>query len=203
MQGSLCRKDLTRPKSEEDSPSTKQPVAVSVEKIDQCIQKQLGRTSINATFSVDSYENNVLVWLNVHDIVDEGSHAPWARFLGEFGNPFKTQKIENIEKCVQRHSKKYYQSILKKFWMWRPLILIHLHGRDQHCSTTTWIKWAKAKVCVYADSVLCVGKTEEKYSSRRCKMDRTNWRSQNVTVRPQSFSELIPAARKIEFESCK
>ena len=24
--------------------------------------------------------------VNVHDIVGEGSHQPWARFLGEFGN---------------------------------------------------------------------------------------------------------------------
>ena len=53
----LGQKDLTRPKSEEDSPSTGQPVAVSpemenmrfsnysyVEKIFQCIQKKLRRT---------------------------------------------------------------------------------------------------------------------------------------------------------------
>ena len=67
----LEQQDLSRPKSEEDSPCTRQ-LAVSpemdnmkfssnsyVEKTFQCIQKKLGRTSINAAFSVDSYKNNM------------------------------------------------------------------------------------------------------------------------------------------------
>ena len=67
------QKDLNRPKSEEDSPSTGQPEAVStemenmrfsdhhyMEKKFQCIQKKLGRTAIDATFSVEYYERNVL-----------------------------------------------------------------------------------------------------------------------------------------------
>ena len=31
-------------------------------KIFQCIQKELGRSAINATFSVESFKNNVLAW---------------------------------------------------------------------------------------------------------------------------------------------
>ena len=70
----LRQKDLTRPISEEDSPSTGQPEAVSPEmktwsspithtlRRYQCIQKKLGRTSINASFLLDSYKNNVLMW---------------------------------------------------------------------------------------------------------------------------------------------
>ena len=41
--------------------------------------------------------------VNVHDIVDEGSHPPRARFLGEFGNPSKHKNREHQE-CVQHHS---------------------------------------------------------------------------------------------------
>ena len=93
----LGQKDLTRPKSEEDSHSTGQPVAVSpemengtfsnypyVEKIFQCIQNKLGRTSINAAFSVGFLLEQRIGVENLHDTVDEGSHPPWARFLGEF-----------------------------------------------------------------------------------------------------------------------
>ena len=71
----LGQKDVTRPKSEEDSPGTGQPVTIApemenmkfskypyVEKILQCTQKKLGIKSINAAFSVDSNKNNVLAW---------------------------------------------------------------------------------------------------------------------------------------------
>ena len=69
----LGQKDLTRPKSEEDSLSTGQPDAVSpemenmklsnypyVEKECQYVQKKLGRTSMNYTFSVDSLKKTSL-----------------------------------------------------------------------------------------------------------------------------------------------
>ena len=87
----LGQKDLTRPKSEEDSPSTRQPVAVSADMENMKFSnypfvEKLGGTSINATFSVDSQKNNVLAWRYIHDIVDEGSHPLWVKFLGEFGN---------------------------------------------------------------------------------------------------------------------
>ena len=41
---------------------------------------------------------------NVHDIVDEGSHPPWARFIGEFGN-LQAYKIREHRECAQ-HLKK-------------------------------------------------------------------------------------------------
>ena len=95
----LGQKDLTRPKSEEDSPSTAQPVAVSpekenmkfsnyphVEKIFQCIQKKLGKTSINASFFVDSYKNSVLTWRMFMTSSMKAAIHLWARFLGECGH---------------------------------------------------------------------------------------------------------------------
>ena len=113
----LGQKGLTWPKSEEDSPSTGQPVAVSpemenmkfsnypyVEKIFQCVQKKMGRTSINSTFLVDSYKKQYIGMTNVHDIVDEGSHPPWARFLGEFGNlqEYKIREHRDKFKITQK-----------------------------------------------------------------------------------------------------
>ena len=107
----LGQKDLTRPKSEEDSHSTGQPVAISpemengtfsnypyVEEIFQCIQNKLGRTSINAAFSVGFFLEQRIGMVNLHDTVDEGSHPPWARFLGEFREATRTQNSRTFKK---------------------------------------------------------------------------------------------------------
>ena len=40
----------------------------------------------------------------VHDIIDEASHPPWARFLGEFGN-LQEHKSREHKECVQYQSK--------------------------------------------------------------------------------------------------
>ena len=40
---------------------------------------------------------------NVHDIVDEGSHLSWARFLGKFGNRSE-HRIRKHRECVEHHS---------------------------------------------------------------------------------------------------
>ena len=68
----LGQKDQTRVESEENSSGTRKLDASLpdlenkrfsdhqyMEKIFQCVQKKLGRTTINATFSVESYTNNV------------------------------------------------------------------------------------------------------------------------------------------------
>ena len=42
---------------------------------------------MNSVFSVDrSLFKQYIGMVKVHDIIDEGSHPPWARFHGEFGN---------------------------------------------------------------------------------------------------------------------
>ena len=73
---------------------------------------------------------------------------------------YKNTKFENIEnvfsitqKLIEEHSEEI------------------LNGKTLHYHSPSWtrstlfndnvIKWAKAKVCVYADSVLCVGKKEQ------------------------------------------
>ena len=151
----LGQKDLTRPKSEEDSHSTGQFVAVSpemenvpyVEKKFQCIQKKLGRTWINAAFSVGFLLEQRIGMDNLHDTVDEGSHPLWARFL-ENSEVCKNTKLENILK----------RSVLNV----KPWMIIHLMNkictvqrqRDQ-------LGASKRKDCVHADSVQRVGKIEQ------------------------------------------
>ena len=116
----LGQKDLTRPRCEEDSSGAGKPGAVSsvmenmrfsehrynMEKICQSIQKKLGRTSINAKFSVKSYKNRCIGMENVHGIVDESRHSPRARFLfKKFGN-LQEHIIREHRECVQHQSKK-------------------------------------------------------------------------------------------------
>ena len=152
----LGQKDLTRPKSEEDSLSTGQPDAVSpemenmklsnypcVEKICQYAQKKLGRTSVNSTFSVDSFFfEKILAWrLFMTSSMKAAIHT-------------KFENIENVfnitQKLIKEHSEEFlnvktldYQS---PSWTRSTLFNENL------------IKWAKAKVCVYANLVLCVVK---------------------------------------------
>ena len=51
---------------------------------------------------------------NVHDIVDEGSHPPWARFLGEFGSPQEYKNSRTPRMCSTSLKNKE-KNILKKF----------------------------------------------------------------------------------------
>ena len=180
------QKDLTRPKSEEDSHSTGQPVAVLwdlenvkffnypyIEKIFQCIQKKLGRTWRNAAFSVGFLLEQRIGMVNLHDTVDEGSHPPWARFLGELRSiqahkireHFSKRRILNV-KTLDYHSPSWTRSAL---------------------FNDNVINRAKAKVCLCRFSSTC-GKNRTESRSRRCKMDRTNWRSQQVSFVRRSGS---------------
>ena len=46
--------------------------------------------------------------------------------------------------------------------MWNAWNIHHHHGRDQYWPMINQaVKWAKAKVCVYVDSVLCVGQVKD------------------------------------------
>ena len=98
---------------------------------------------MNATFSVDPYKNNVLTWS--HDIVDEGSHAPWARFLGECGSLPENKKFENIENVF---------NITQKFIKDHSEEILNVKTLDSHPPSWTRstlfddnvIKWAKASL---------------------------------------------------------
>ena len=102
-----------------------------------------------------SIQNTCIDMVNVHGVVYESRHSSWAGFPNEFGN-LQEHKIRKHRECVQHHSK-----ICGKV----------LNVRGLECSSPSWttstlvndqaIKWAKAKACVHADSVLCVGRMEQ------------------------------------------
>ena len=176
-QGDLGQKVLTRPKSEEDSASTGQPDASSpgmenmkfsnypyVEKIFQCVQKKLGRTSINAAFSVDSCKNNVLAWE-----LFMTSSMKAAIYLGpdfldnsEIYKNTRFEKIENAFNITQKLIKEHSEEILNVKTLdyqspsWTRSTLLN----------DNVIMWAKTKVCVHADSVQCMGKNGTASGSR-------------------------------------
>ena len=96
---------------------------------------------------------------NVHGIVDESCQSPWASFQQEFGN-LQEHKIREHRQCVRHHSQINTRTSEE---------ILNVRSLDH--SSPSWtrstlfnnkaIKWAKAKVCVYADSVLCVGRIEQ------------------------------------------
>ena len=168
----LGQKDLTRPKSEEDSSSTVKPDAVSpemenmkfsdyqyMEKICQCIKKKLGRTSINATFSVDSFKNNVLAWGKFMTSSMKAAIHLGPDFLenSEVCKNTRVENIENVFNISQKLLREHSEEILN--------VKILAYQSPSWTRSTLFndnmIKWATAKVCVYADSVLCVGKKEQ------------------------------------------
>ena len=65
---------------------------------------------------------------------------------------------------------------LKNFWMWNAWDIHHHHERDQCWQMMNdAIKWAKARVFVYADSVLCLAKMEQ-VSGAAETVERQTWR---------------------------
>ena len=72
-------------------------------KIFQCVQKKLGRSAINATFSMESYKTNVLTWR----MFMASSMKAAIHFVSDFlknSEIYKDTRFENIEDNVQHHS---------------------------------------------------------------------------------------------------
>ena len=112
----LGQKDQTQIKSEENPPGTRKLAACSPEfrsmdctnhrymgKIFQNLEKKLGMSAINATFSMDAYKNQCIDMGIVFSFVDESRHPPWSGFLDEFGN-LQEHKIREYLECIQHYS---------------------------------------------------------------------------------------------------
>ena len=168
----LGQKDLTRLICEEDSSSTGKLEAVSLEmenmrfsdhpymeKIFPCFQKKLGRTSINVTFSEESYKTNVLTrGMFMASSMKAAIHlGPDFLKNSEIYKNTRFENIENVFNITQNLIKELSEEIL--------------NVRNLDYSSPSWttstlfndkaIKWAKAKVRVHADSVQCVGRIEQ------------------------------------------
>ena len=148
----MGRRDLTRPKSEEDDTNTGPPVAVSPE------MENMGFSNypyfekyFNAYRRNWEELNNFYVRSGVlqeqrigmeivHDIVDEGMKFEYIENV--FSIPLIKEQFEEIlnVKTLDYKSPSWTRSTLYNDKV---------------------IEWAKEKVCVYADSVLCLGKVEQ------------------------------------------
>ena len=106
-----------------------------------------------------SIQNKCIDMENVYDFVDESRHPPWAELCVEFGN-LQEHKIRGDWECIQHDSKVGNGA----FWRnseYEILEYSSLFSARSVFDNDQAIKWAKAKVCVCADSVLCVGQMRE------------------------------------------
>ena len=106
----------------------------------------------DATFSMQAYKTNVLIW----GMFTTSYTGPNSLSKSEIYKNTKFEEIESLfnitPKLVMEHSDEILNLKCLEYaspsWT-RPVL-----ANDQA------IKWAKAKVCVYADSVLSVGQME-------------------------------------------
>ena len=158
-------------------------------KICQCIQKKnLGITSINTTFSVESYKTIVLTWkMFMASSMMAAIHlGPDFLNNSEINKNTRFENIENLFKITQQSIKEDSEEIL--------------NVRSLDYSSPSWtratlfndkaIKWAKAKTSVYADSVLCIGRNDHEPGAAE-----ERWKGQI------EFLKKYPDAEAIEFES--
>ena len=124
----LGQKHQTRAKSEENSSSTRKLAAslpelknmeISnhryMEKIFQCLQKKLGRSAIDATFSMEAYKASVLIWSMFMASSMKAAIHLWSRFLDEFGNLQEHTKNSRIFGVYSTLLGRWQRNILKKF----------------------------------------------------------------------------------------
>ena len=165
----LGQKDQTRAKSEENSSSTRKLDASLPEfgeheilessthgKDISMLTKEIGKVFTQCYVLNRSKRNKCNDMENVHGVVDESRPPSWDGFPDEFGNLQDTrfENIGNVFNITRKLMKEYSEEILN----------VECLG----CSSPSWtrsilvndqaIKWTKAKACVYADSVLCVGR---------------------------------------------
>ena len=153
----LRRKGQTRANSEQDSSSTRKPDAVSPEmenmrfsnhrymgKICQCSQKKLGTSALDATFSIESYKTNVLIWrMFMASSMKAVTHLgpDFLRNSGIYSNT-RFENIENAFNITRKLIKEHSEEILKVRGLeysspsWTKSVL----ANDQA------VKWAKANV---------------------------------------------------------
>ena len=120
---------------------------------------------------MDSYQNKVLAWRMFMTSSMKAAIHLGQDFL-ENSEIYKNTKFENIENVfniTQKLLKEHSEEILNV----KPLD----HSPSWTRSTLfndNVIKWAKAKVCVYADSFLCVGEKEPPMQNGQDKM-KISW----------------------------
>ena len=125
----------------------------------QFFQKKLGMSATDATFSILTFESNVRIWRMFMTSSTKAAIHLGPNYLSN-SEIYKNTNSRRLRVC----------STLVKCWLLNVLNNF-LNVKCRECSSHSWtrsvlandqvIKWAKAKVCVYADSVLCVGQMKD------------------------------------------
>ena len=151
-------------KNDERSSSTRKLVAntqssIHAEGFPKCA-KEIGKVSNSCDVLSGILQDQCIDVEIVMESSMKAALEPWEGFREEFGNP-PEYEIRECRECVWYYSKKMIQEQSGE-------ILIVECLRYSSPSWERWIlandqaiKWAKARVFVYADSVLCLGKTEQ------------------------------------------
>ena len=148
-----------------------------MDKIFQKMEKQLGMSAINATFSMDANKTNVLTWrLFLASSMKAAIHlGPDFLTNSEIYENTKFEKIWSVfnitRKLVQEHSEEILHVECPEYSS--PSWMTSMLANDQA------VKWPKAKVCVYTDSVLSVTHTGWEMTSQNLS---TGWTSCFLTV---------------------
>ena len=95
----------------------------------------------------------------VHVFIDEGSKPSWDRITKRIWRPYKSHEFWTDWEFIQ--------SISHKIW-WKTILREILNVKTIDCRSLCWSRstlahdqvkrWSKARVRVYSDSVLCLGK---------------------------------------------
>ena len=139
-------------------------------KVFQFVQERLGMPASGATFSMQAYQTNVLIWrMFMSSSMTAAIHlGPKYLTSSEFYKNTRFEEIESLFNITQKLIMEHSEEILNvKF--------LESSSHDQA------VKWTKLRVCVYADSVLCGGTDEGQPRSDR-KMERSSGRTQVVSV---------------------
>ena len=164
--------ERSNPNKEENPPGTRKLAACSPKfrnieytnhrymgKIFRNLEKKLGMSAINATCSMDANKTNVLRWrLFLASSINAAIHLG-PDFLMNL-EIYKNTKFENFwsvfnitRKLIKEHSEDILNVDCLEYSSpsWTRLEM----------ATDQAVKCSKAKVCVYADSVLCVGQVKD------------------------------------------
>ena len=98
-------------------------------RISQFLQKRLGMSASDATFSMQAYKTNVLIW-------ECSCFRRWkppsilGRIICRIRRSTRTQNSRRLKVC-STSLRSWWRNILKKLWMWNAWNIHHHHGRNQ------------------------------------------------------------------------
>ena len=124
-------------------------------KMFRCLQKKLGMSAINAKFTMDAYKTSELTWrVFMTSSMKAAIHlGPNFKSNSEIYKNTQFEDIERVFNITQKLVREHSEEILNV----KCVEYSSLSRARSVLANDQAIRRAKAKVCVHADSVLCVG----------------------------------------------